>query len=392
MAESLYINCGACIRAWPSGLITKRDVEGEIIARTFSPTYWGDLWSSNWVRSELAADLYDEILFNDATFSDLNTGDGPLILASATDISTGARLVFDQDLFDSMCSDLGTVRLSRAAAASSAVPVVLSPVTLNNYGGTCDYRVPPVLSLFSGSTGSMRTAERAKREIDERLAFADGKHRPYIHLVDGGVSDNVGMRSVILVLELMEVARLAGLPTGLDRVIRIVVFVVNSVSLPRTHWDESEKPPGTIDILLKAAGVPTDHYSYESLELLRDKADRWQLLSKLRQSSAFTANQDPEIANDLKGPEVEIYPIDVSFAALQDKAEFNYLNNLPTSFVLPDEAVDRLCTAAGKIIIASPEFQKLLKDVGAKIVPEPLPENIQNSLVKGVTSADSLPE
>ena len=46
---------------------------------------------------------------------------------------TGARLVFDQNVFDTMCSDLGAVRLSRAAAASSAVPVVLTPVTLNNY-------------------------------------------------------------------------------------------------------------------------------------------------------------------------------------------------------------------------------------------------------------------
>ncbi len=33
----------------------KRDVQGEIIARTFSPGYWGDLWSTGWGRSELAA-------------------------------------------------------------------------------------------------------------------------------------------------------------------------------------------------------------------------------------------------------------------------------------------------------------------------------------------------
>jgi NTE family protein len=37
--------------------------------------------------------------------------------------------------------------------------------------------------------------------------------------------------------------------------------------------------------------------------------------------------------------------------------------------VLPSEAVDRLRAAAGTIIMASPEFQRLLKDVGARIVP-----------------------
>ena len=40
---------------------------------------------------------------------------------------------------------------------------------------------------------------------------------------------------------------------------RIIVFVVNSLPSPPTNWDESEKPPGTVDILLKATGVPIDH-------------------------------------------------------------------------------------------------------------------------------------
>jgi NTE family protein len=56
---------------------------------------------------------------------------------------------------------------------------------------------------------------------------------------------------------------------------------------------------------------------------------------------------------------------------LKDKAELDYLNQQPTSFVLPAEAVDRLRAAAGTIIMASPEFQRLLKDVGARVVADP---------------------
>ena len=82
-------------------------------------------------------------VFNGATFGDLNRGKGPMIMASATDISTGSRLVFQQSIFNVLCSDLNAVRLSRAAAASSAVPVVLSAVTINNYGGTCNFAMPP---------------------------------------------------------------------------------------------------------------------------------------------------------------------------------------------------------------------------------------------------------
>ena len=77
------------------------------------------------------------------------------------------------------------------------------------------------------------------------------------------------------------------------------------------------------------------------------------------------------MAAALRVPDAEIHAIDVSFPMLKDKAELDYLNLQPTSFVLPPEAVDRLRKAAGTIIMDSPEFQRLLKDVGAKVVADP---------------------
>jgi NTE family protein len=349
----------------------KRDVQGEITSRTLNPIYWPSLWSGTWGRSEMAADLYDEILFNGATFGDLDRGKGPLIVPAVTDITTGARLPFTQQAFDALCSDLSAVRLSRAAAASSAVPVVLTPVTFNNYGGTCGYAPPAWIKPFVDAVDPPRPAARATRHMKEEAEFGDGVNRPYIHVVDGGVSDNLGMRSVLDALEMLEALHLIGQPTPLDHVRRIVVFVVNSISSPKTQWDRSESPPGTIEILLKAAGVPIDRYSYEATELLRDKQARWHAMKLLRESSAFAANKDPAVAAALRTPDATIYAIDVSFAALKDKAEFDYLNELPTSFSLPDEAVDRLRAAAGKAIMASPDFQRLLKDVGARIVSAP---------------------
>ncbi|HCZ14207.1 MAG TPA: patatin, partial [Candidatus Accumulibacter sp.] len=283
----------------------KRDVQGEIIARTFSPSNWGALWSLGWGRSELAAQLYDEILFDGATFGDLDRGRGPLILASATDISTGARFVFNQSTFDVICSDLNAVPLSRAAAASSAVPVVLSPVTINNYGGTCDTRLPPWMQLFANATEPPRPAARAIRSLKDMQAYGDGVHRPYLHLVDGGVSDNVGMRSVLDSLEISQALHEAGAPTPLDRARRIIVFIVNSLSSPPTNWDESEAPPGTVNILLKSAGVPIDRYSYEAVELLRDMAARWQTLRLIGGSAAMATNKDPVVAAALRVPNAE---------------------------------------------------------------------------------------
>ena len=44
------------------GRFLKRDVQGELIARVLNPLNWGALASTGWGRSELAADLYDEML------------------------------------------------------------------------------------------------------------------------------------------------------------------------------------------------------------------------------------------------------------------------------------------------------------------------------------------
>ncbi|MET1084589.1 MAG: patatin-like phospholipase family protein [Burkholderiales bacterium] len=349
----------------------KRNVQGELIARAFSPRYWGDLSSEGWGRSELASQLYDEILFNGATFGDLNRGTGPMILASATDISTGSRFVFNQGTFDIICSDLNAVPLSRAAAASSAVPVVLSSITMKNYGGNCNATFPGWAKLFIDNDNPPRPAARAIRSLKNLQAYGDSVRRPYLHLVDGGVSDNVGMRGVLDAMEVLEALHEAGLPSPLDSVRRIIIFVVNSLSSPPTNWDESYSPPGTVDILLKSAGTPIDAFSYETIELLRDTAARWRTMRMLRDSAAFAANKDPAVAAALRIPAAEIYAIDVSFSALKDKAELDYLNLQPTTFVLPPEAVDRLRAAPGTIILDSPEFKRLLKDLDATLVAQP---------------------
>ena len=186
------------------------------------------------------------------------------------------------------------------------------------------------------------------------------------------MSDNVGMRGVLDALEFLEALHDAGLPTPLDHVRRIIVFVVNSLSSPPTNWDESESPPGTVDILLKATGVPIDHYSYEAVELLKDIAARWET-GRGRSASwpaarpTRTRRSAPRYASRRR----RSTPSTCRLPRCPDAEERDYLNQQPTSFVLPPEAVDRLRAAAGTIIMASPEFQRLLKDVGATVVADP---------------------
>jgi len=343
----------------------RRDLQSELVARLVSPTSWPALASEGWGRSEMAAELWDEVLFDRKTFGDLMARPGPMVRATATDISTGSRLTFSQNEFDLICSNLASVPISRAAAASSAVPLVMSPVTINNYGGTCGYVAPYWRRQFEDPNNRIRPAGRALQRIKEMHAFEDGASRPFLHLVDGGIADNLGLRGILEEFEEVEASQTLRRSARVSRIDRIAVIVVNSLSVPRTDWDRHERPPNDVQILLKATGVPIDRYSYEGVELLRDIVSRWNTLRSLNEAGAFANANNPMLARATDVPDIEIYAIDASFEAHPSPTERAYLNELPTSWRLTSEQVDRLRAAAAEILRSSEEYRRMLRDFGA---------------------------
>ena len=61
--------------------------------------------------------------------------------------------------------------------------------------------------------------------------------------------------------------------------------------------------------------------------------------------------------------DIKFYLIEVKFDALPDEAERAYFIDLPTSFKLSDEEVDKLRDAAHRILTQSEDFQRLLRDL-----------------------------
>ena len=59
-------------------------------------------------------------------------------------------------------------------------------------------------------------------------------------------------------------------------------------------------------------------------------------------------------------PKVDYHAIEVSFGCIEDQATARYFKNLPTTFYLPPEDVDRLISEGAKILVESKDFQKLL--------------------------------
>jgi NTE family protein len=120
----------------------KKNIQGALLLGVLNPVNWFKLFSGTFGRSDLSAEYYDKHIFEGGAFRDMAARKGPIIVINATDMSHGTRIGFTQDAFDLICSDLSLFPLARAAAASSAVPMALTPITLRNYAGTCGYKMP----------------------------------------------------------------------------------------------------------------------------------------------------------------------------------------------------------------------------------------------------------
>lgn len=314
-------------------------------------------------RSELAAEFYDEILFEGATYADLLDKDGPVAIATGTDISTGSRIAFYQSDFDLICSDISKMRLSRAAASSSAVPIVLSALTYNNYGGSCGYQYPAWVAQVAKTEGRARPSARAFQRYLEMESFQNSEDRPYLHIVDGGVSDNIGVRSIIETIEELGVSAEFRGEVGFGVVQDIVLLVVNSHASPSINWDRYESPPGLVSQILQSTGVPIDRYSFETVESLKDRAE---IIERRRELQVTRLRLDgaSEAAAEARVPKISLEIVDVAFDSIRDPEERAFFMNLPTTFSLPAEGIDRLREIAGLLLRQSPSYAAVVRKFG----------------------------
>jgi NTE family protein len=270
------------------------------------------------------------------------------------------RWSFAANNFDVICSDLGRMHLARAATASSAVPVAFSPVTINNYGGTCGYHDPPWVEAAIKPRGRAWTGNRALQRYLALQAYEDGRDRPYIHLVDGGLAGNLGVYPVVEALQEAEGSPAFRAAVGIDQLRRIVLVIVNAYTAPSLGWSKHEAAPSAVALLLQAVSVPIDRFSYEAVDALEDLITEWTLRRQVA-VDALRLKGEP-IPADL-APPLEFSVIDASFDAVRDPAEREYLLNLPTTLALSPEAVDRLRAAAAQVLRDSVPFHKVVDEL-----------------------------
>jgi len=162
-----------------------------------------------------------------------------------------------------------------------------------------------------------RPAGRALLRYRDFKALEDSANRPYLHIVDGGVSDNIGLRGMLEAFEQLEASPAFQHEMGFSELRHIVVIAVNSRSAPATDWDRKPAPPGIVSQLIQASSVPIDHFSFESVELLRDIAALWADRRELEIARRVDAGQLRTEA-EAAVPKITFDAIDVSFDAIED--------------------------------------------------------------------------
>ena len=339
----------------------RQNFQNSLITQALRPGNLVDLTSPWFGRTHRLARRLDE-LYAGKTFGDVEKRPRPpQLFITATDMSLGTGFEFTWEQFALICSDLRSVPLSFAVAASSAVPLLLSPMTLKNHADQCTGR-PAGTHLARATASDYRS--RLYR-VNEQ-SYLDAKRKPYIHLVDGGLSDNLGVQRLLdRALAgggLRESFSEVGIPPGSIR--KLVLITVNAERDPSFNIDTSDKVPDmlqVVDSLLFGTGARATR---ETQEYLRDITEQWRK----------TLAEHPHSGGDVFAPNAEIHVVPVNLRDSPDDVARPRLLQIPTAFSIEQHEVTDLIEAGGSVLRHSPEFRALVKSLPVYRAPPAPPQ------------------
>ena len=320
-------------RDFESGFL-RRDLTSDVLHRILSPRRWFTPEG----RSDAASTLYDGTIFKGATFADLQRRNGPLIVINASDLEGGIRFAFLQEFFDLLCSDLRSYPLADAVAASSAVPVLFEPVVLQNNSGCAAPHLPQ----------PAEDSPQLQQVVKGLRGYADKQQRHYVHLADGGLTDNLGLRAFQETIDLAGGLRPFLRKIGREPNGHVVVVSVDASGKAAEGLGLERRAPSILRAVDIMSDVQLHRYNAATLEQMQDSLQRW--------------------AKDVSTPERKVQPrlVTVALRDVVDESERQRLSRISTNFDLEGGQVDALVASGRALLRANPEFRGLLDALGGK--------------------------
>jgi len=269
-----------------------------------------------------------------------------MVFIHASDMASLSRFEFNQRQFDLICSDLSQLPISVATASSAALPLILSPISMTNYAGKCGFIPMAVLQ-------EEKATSWGRQRANELRSYLDPKKRPYIHLLDGGLSDNIGMRAVLENTAFIGDLNATFLSLGAKKIRKLVYVMVSAETTPDPNQYLLNEIPGLMRVSRALVDIPINRYSTDTAEFMRQAVSKWreELRRRLPTDEGVFA------------PDADIYFINASLTELTDLEEQEHLMNIPTNLSLTDEELDHLLLAASKLLRNDKDFQRLLRDI-----------------------------
>ena len=189
--------------------------------------------------------------------------------------------------------------------------------------------------------GDPRVDRAARTFLDSQ----DRQQKRYFHLVDGGISDNLGLRVSIDFVTAAGGAEAALDIQEVETPNHLAVIVVNAEVEGDSNIDLSNAAPSLALLLNTVSGSQIRRYNFETLLLAEELLHRW--------GRELSTLQRP----------VTTHMVNVAFAQIDDAEERQYFNRIPTNFSLSDEEVDRVRAVGRRLLRESPDFQQLVREL-----------------------------
>ena len=334
-----------------------RNWQGELVGLAARPRSLAAMASAGYNRSDLVAGYLGRTLFEQATFDQMSRDNRPFIIINASDINNATTFSFIQQQFDFLCSDLSSYPVADAVMASSSLPGPFASIALRNYADCLQRHRPWVAEALQGDDFLDR--RRSVALALDRYSHPD--RMPILRLVDGGVTDNLGVRGSMMspVAQYGNVPDMAGAftPEQLRRVRNVLVIVANAQVYPELDWSLQGREPGTIDMLRASFDSALGILNTETASLAKQGFLMWQ-----------------DHVNSMRPPGEP--KVKVSFALLvfdqiKDPSVRERFNAMPTTFRLSADQVDSLIAESGQLLELSPEYKDFLRDVDSGISDKP---------------------
>jgi len=324
-----------------------RDFESDLLSAAVDPANTFHLTSPWYGRGDLLAEQFDQLLFHGINYGQLVLR-RPALIITATDLSLGASFEFTERQFHQICSNIETFPLAFAVGASNSVPILFTPITLKNYVGSCPEPLLPIQDALTGYSD-----RRERRYVEEQNTYHDVQERPYIHLVDGGLADNLGIKRII-----DSIAFSGGLTRSLQsgeaRRIRKLVFLnVDAGRRNSFSADRVDSIPTTMEVARSIQFGLLSRYAAETNDAFADEVEKWRREIRI----AALEGHGPF------APDAELYYIEVALRDYPNLVTRAELLAIPTAYTLDAKQVEELINAGHEILDANTEFRRLLTDL-----------------------------